>query len=296
MQPSPKDYFDSPSTAIVNEWPEHMDAKSWDQRYPGVLDLINTIAGPANVIMQLSWPQVGYGVKESRVESGSVIKHPIKRTRTTLTYLAVAMTGTNEEKKAYRRAVNGAHAQVYSTEKSPVKYHAMDPQLQSWVAFCLYKGFIDAYSLLHGRPEIAQDIVFYRLAQPLGTTLQMRENMWPETIEGFEEAWQEGLTKANIDETLRTYLHNLTSLRYLSPITHFLFGRFNVFITTGFLPPELRKQMRYEWSEKDQIRFERVLRWIGRFNRLLPRVIRQASYLGYMWDFRRRLKNKAPLI
>ncbi|WP_290538206.1 hypothetical protein [Alcanivorax sp.] len=31
------------------------------------------------------------------------------------------MMGTSEEKLAYRRAVNRSHAQVHSTEHSPVK-------------------------------------------------------------------------------------------------------------------------------------------------------------------------------
>ncbi|CAM3339813.1 hypothetical protein BHQ20_28140 [Mycobacterium intermedium] len=45
--------------------------------------------GPANVIMQLSWPGVGYGVVESKVDSGNILKHPWKRARTTLQYLAL---------------------------------------------------------------------------------------------------------------------------------------------------------------------------------------------------------------
>ena len=51
------------------------------------------LAGPANVIVQLARPGVGYGVMESRVESGRVGLHPIKRARTTFTYLAVATGG-----------------------------------------------------------------------------------------------------------------------------------------------------------------------------------------------------------
>ena len=39
-------------------------------------------AGPANVIMQLSWPPVGHGVVESKVDSGNLLKHPWKRART----------------------------------------------------------------------------------------------------------------------------------------------------------------------------------------------------------------------
>jgi uncharacterized protein (DUF2236 family) len=36
--------------------------------------------------MQLSWPEVGYGVMESKVDSGNAMKHPYKRARTTFTY------------------------------------------------------------------------------------------------------------------------------------------------------------------------------------------------------------------
>ena len=51
---------------------------------------VGLLVGAANVIMQLARPGVGYGVLESRVESGRVDLHPIKRARTTFTYLAVA--------------------------------------------------------------------------------------------------------------------------------------------------------------------------------------------------------------
>ena len=65
-------------------------------RGPGIDDGmmgVALLAGPANVIMQLARPGVGYGVMESRVESGRVDRHPIKRARTTFTYLAVAVDG-----------------------------------------------------------------------------------------------------------------------------------------------------------------------------------------------------------
>src|SRR6202022_881226 len=85
------------------------------------------LAGPANVIMQLARPGVGYGVVESRVESGRIDRHPIKRARTTFTYLAVATQGSEAQKAAFRRAVNRAHAQVYSTADSPGANKAFVP-------------------------------------------------------------------------------------------------------------------------------------------------------------------------
>ncbi|WP_406265690.1 oxygenase MpaB family protein [Nocardia sp. NBC_00881] len=62
------------------------------------------LGGTANVIMQLSAPPVGYGVVESTVAGGKVMLHPIKRLRTTLTHLSVAMLGSDEERATYRQS------------------------------------------------------------------------------------------------------------------------------------------------------------------------------------------------
>src|SRR5258708_36567178 len=66
------------------------------------------LLGPANVIMQLARPGVGYGVMESRVESGRIDLHPIKRARTTFTYLAAAMAGPDTPEGAFRRGAKPA--------------------------------------------------------------------------------------------------------------------------------------------------------------------------------------------
>src|SRR6202008_3664204 len=105
-----------------------------------VADLLNPAAPllpAANVIMQLSLPGVGYGVLESPVDSGNVYKHPIKRARTTGTYLAVATIGTESDRELMRGAVDVAHRQVRSKAASPGSYKPFDPKLQLWVASCL---------------------------------------------------------------------------------------------------------------------------------------------------------------
>ncbi len=108
----------------VSAPPASTASRRRSRRAPGIDDGlmgVALLAGPANVIMELARPGVGYGVMESRVESGRADRHPIKRARTTFTYLAVASRGSDEQKKAYRRAVNKSHAQVYSTPDSPVR-------------------------------------------------------------------------------------------------------------------------------------------------------------------------------
>lgn len=82
------------------------------------------------------------------MDSGNLFKHPVKRTRTTLAYLAVAASGDPKVRKAYRRAVGRSHAKVRSTPESPVEYNAFDPELQLWVAACLYKGWEDVQRIL----------------------------------------------------------------------------------------------------------------------------------------------------
>src|SRR4051812_27788769 len=82
--------------------------------------------GAANVVMQLSWPEVGYGVVESTVDSGNLLKHPWKRARTTFQYLAVAILGDDDDRAAFRAAVDSAHRHVRSTPASPVAYNAFD--------------------------------------------------------------------------------------------------------------------------------------------------------------------------
>lgn len=277
-------------------WPAPLNAKEWDRRFPGVLDSVGMLAAGANIIMQLALPPVGHGVAESKVYSGSIFHHPIKRTRTTLTYLAVAMLGDAAEKQAYRSAVNRSHAQVRSDANSPVKYNAFDPELQLWVAACLYWGYTDLLEKLRGPLSRAQQEEFYQLAQPLGTTLQVRPEMWPEDLAAFEQYWQQTLPRLSIDPKVRAMLTDIADLKFLPPLVSVLLGPFNRFVTTGFLPAEVREQMHFEWSAEQQRRFDRLLKVVATVNRVVPRVIRQAPTLLFMRDFRRRLRKGLPMV
>ena len=114
------------------------------------MDFWSFAAGAANVVMQLSNPGVGHGVVESKVDSGALMKHPWKRARTTFQYLAVAVIGSDEDRAAFRDAVDEVHRQVKSGPQSPVRYNAFDLDLQMWVAACLFVGLEDTYQLLRG--------------------------------------------------------------------------------------------------------------------------------------------------
>ncbi|RLT98570.1 MAG: DUF2236 domain-containing protein [Ketobacter sp.] len=279
---------------IQSQW-EQQTAAELDRAIPGCIDSIGLLSGPANTIMQLAYPGVGHGVMESRVESGSILLHPIKRARTTLSYLSVAFYGSTEEKLAYRRAINEAHAQVTSTESSPIKYRGLDPNLQLWVAACLFWGHIDVYEKLRGPMSKADQARFYEFAKPLGTTLQVRPDMWPEDIDAFWEYWNETLDTLVIPDDVKAWLMQLVDLSFLSTFTQKTLGGFAALMTAGFLHPKIRAQMGLPWGPKQERRFNRAIKLMAMVNSPMPRRLRQLPGLVLMWDFRRRLNKGLPL-
>ncbi|MDT5409682.1 MAG: hypothetical protein QOG14_1902 [Mycobacterium sp.] len=258
------------------------------------------LAGPANVIMQLARPGVGYGVLESRVESGRVDRHPIKRARTTFTYLAVATNGSDAQKAAFRKAVNGAHAQVYSTDESPVKYNAFDKDLQMWVAACLYKGAVDVYRTFIGEMDDETADRHYAEGMSLGTTLQVPAAMWPADRAAFDRYWQESLDVVHIDDTVREYLFPIAASRVRGvklpgPLQRWSDGS-ALLITTGFLPQRFRDEMRLPWDAKRQRRFDRLMAVLRTVNHLMPRFVRQFPFNVLLKDLDRRIRTGRPLV
>jgi len=258
------------------------------------------LLGPANVIMQLGRPGVGYGVMESRVESGRVDLHPIKRARTTFTYLAVAMAGSDAQKAAFRRAVNRARAQVYSTPDSPVEYNAFDPDLQLWVAACLYKGGVDFYRMFVGELDEQDADRHYRDGIVLGTTLQVPPEMWPPDRAAFDRYWQDQLDKVHIDDSVRDYLYPIAVGRVRAvtlpePLRR-LPERLALLLTTGFLPQRFRDEMRFSWDPAKQRRFDRLIAMLRTMNNVLPRFVRRFPFNVLLWDLDRRIKAGRPLV
>jgi uncharacterized protein (DUF2236 family) len=248
------------------------------------------------VVMQLANPAVGHGVVESTVEAGQLFRHPLKRTRTTLTYLAVALLGDETDRVRYRRAVDRSHAAVRSGPDSPLPYNAFDRQLQLWVAACLYRGLEDIHVRLHGPLDAAAADALYRRSASLGTTLQVRDEDWPPDRSSFERYWQEGLRRACIDPTVRGHLDIVVTLRYLPRPVAAVLGRANRFVTTGFLPEELRHQMGYPWSAADARRFERAMGVVFALGRVLPGPVRRVPFNVLLADSRRRHRQGRPLV
>lgn len=268
--------------------PELVDDREAIKRARGhMVGLGAAYFGAANVAMQLARPEVGYGVVESKVEGGRGDLHPIKRARTTSTFLAVALIGSSEDRAGYREAINRQHVQVRSTEESPVKYNAFDPQLQLWVAACLYYGLADSAERMIRLDDEARDILYQHGAR-LGTTLQVRPEMWPEDRVAFVAYWRQQVAQIRVDPPVRDFVVSTMKLGPFPWILRVIGGGFHYFMNVGSLPPEFRAAYGLTWTGKQQRWYDRVIKVSSLGMRVLPPALRIAPLYVLLWEMRLR--------
>lgn len=266
-----------------------------DEVRAGLSGLALAAAG-ANVVMQLAQLPVGHGVAKSRVDSGRIDRHPIKRTRTTLAYLVIALYGTEEERAAMRREVNRQHRHVRSEPGDPVAYDAFDAQLQLWVAACLYVGVEDVHTALHGPPDERTAEVLYAHSSRLATTLQVGEDQWPEDRAAFQRYWDEQVARIDMDDVTRPYLQGIAGAEFVGWPLHVLLGPLSRLLTMGFLPPAFRDELRLRWDRRHQAVFDALMRTAAALNGVLPRSVREFPLNVYLWDTRRRIRNGRAIV
>jgi len=120
--------------------------------------------------------------------------------------------------------------------------------------------------------------------------------MWPADRATFDEYWNDRVSRISLDETVRTYLHDLLDLRFLPAPCRGPLASINRFVTTGFLPPRFREEMRLSWSAVDQRRFDRSMRMPALLVRVLPTPLRRFPFNLLLRDLRCRAANGRRLV
>ncbi|MGV3758650.1 MAG: oxygenase MpaB family protein, partial [Actinomycetota bacterium] len=253
------------------------------------------VAG-ANIVMQLANLKVGHGVAESRVDSGALYKHPIKRARTTFGYVGIALFGTDEEREVLAHEVTEIHKRVKNLPGESVRYTALDPELQLWVAACIYKGMEDAHRIIHGPPSPELLEVLYPHAARLATTLQVPAEMWPEDREAFEAYWEAEMAAIEMDDVTRGYLWDFASLGFLwRPIPQLL-GPLHRIIVAGSLPAPFRRALRLPWGQREQRVYGAAVSATRAVHRVVPKPILKVPLKAYLWDMQRRIGNHRDIL
>src|SRR5256885_1593098 len=139
-----------------------------------------------------------------------------------------ALPATAGDRATCGDEITRQHSQVVRREgEAEVPYNAFDPKLQLWVAACIYVGFSVWLEIARGPLTEAQHDAFYRRCSRLGTTLQVPEEMWPHDREAFYEYWWDAVREVRMDDVSRTYLSDLTNLRFFKPWARRIFARNN---------------------------------------------------------------------
>ncbi len=273
----------------------HSSAADFDLRRAMLSGLALAGAG-ANVIMQLSRLPIGHAVAQSKVPSGSLSKHPIKRTRTTLGYIMIALFGTDHEREVLRAEVNAQHRLVRSGDGDAVAYDAFDPELQLWVAACMYRGSLDAINFIRGDPDDAERSIMLQHCARFATTLQVPATMWPHDQAAFDDYWNGAVQGIGVDDVTREFLLGIASLKFLPRPLARVLGPLHLFLTKGFLPEAFRSQLGLEWTPLQQSTFERCTATARVVNRSLPRSVRQFPWNVIEFDTRRRIRRGHPIL
>ncbi len=250
----------------------------------------------ANVIMQLARRGVGRGVAQSPLTRGSLMRHPLKRTRTTLAYIWLSLYGTEDERIILRRGVDAQHRYVRSRPGDDVAYDAYDAQLQLWVAACMYVGSRQGYEMLYGPANDEVEAQLLDRCSRFATTLQVPANQWPSDAAAFARYWATGLASVEFDDVTRRYLRDFIELRFLPrPLARFARGAHRL-LCVGFLEETFRIGLALEWTAHDQRRFDRWCRVMRGVNRVAPRALVTLPWNLVRYDTRRRLARGVALI
>lgn len=279
----------------------HTTHQSVATRDPASLDArllrgLMLMPASANVVMQLSRRGVGRGVAQSRVTSGSLVRRPLKRTRTTLAYIWVALYGNDDERREMRRSVDAQHRHVRSGPHDPVDYDAYDADLQLWVAACMYVGSRQGYETLYGPADDAVAEELLARCARFATTLQVPAAKWPKDRGAFESYWRSATSLVEVDEVTGRYLRDFVNLRFLPRVVEVLLGPLNRLLTGGYLDPVFRDALGLSWGAREQRRFDRLVSVAKWSNRFIPASVGSFPWNLVRYDTRRRLARRRPLV
>ncbi|MBW4030892.1 MAG: DUF2236 domain-containing protein, partial [Acidobacteria bacterium] len=250
----------------------------------------------ANVVMQLSRRGVGRGVAESRVANGSLMKRPLKRLRTTLAYIWIALYGNDDERREMRRSVDAQHRRVRSRPDDDVAYDAFDTDLQMWVAACMFVGSLQGYEALYGPASEEETNELLAQCARFATTLQVPAAKWPRDRVAFDAYWLSATKRVQIDTVTGAYLRDFVDLAFLPRPVGVILRPLNRLMTGGFLAPVFREALGWSWSTRQQRRFDRVLLVARRLNRVLPGPLATFPWNLVRYDTRRRIARRRPLL
>ena len=238
------------------------------------------------LLLQLSHPVIATAVGEH----SSVLNHPLKRLHQTFSIMFRMVFGTVEQSFDAARALHLRHSSVQGRLSETrgrfdrgTPYHANDAALLQWVHCTLvdsaYLTFASAFTAL-GEEEREN---YYRESCRMAGLFGLASSSLPPTWAAFRQYFE---TECQSGSLIGSALAKDLSDRVLRRVPSWYRA-----LTAESLPFSLREAFDLPFGEAEQIKAERVWKWVRQMGPLLPHPLR---YVGPYQEAQARLAGKNP--
>ena len=239
------------------------------------------VGGGRALLMQVANPLVAQGV----VDHSGYEHDPFGRLVRTVRWLVAVTFGTKAEARAASRTVMQVHESVRGTlapgNQAPgmpagTPYSAGDPELSRWVLATILESILATYTAMVGRLPRDDEDRFVRewrgVARLVGVPAT---HTWSDATALRDHVSTE-LSRlhpvAASRDAARVVLHPPLPTPTLRPATAWL-----AFLTTGLLPPPLRRAYGLRWTPAHAAAHTATCTSMRRVHRVLPRRLRVSS-------------------
>jgi uncharacterized protein (DUF2236 family) len=231
------------------------------------------------ILMQLAHPLVAAGVHEhSSFRQGptraATRLHQTVKAMLALTFGDRARSGAALEGiRAIHRRVHGTLAESAGRYPAGTRYSAEDPQLVLWVHATLLDSLPLAYERLVAPLTAAERDRYCEESAAVAIALGAPASDVPRTRAATSRYLERMMMSDAIVVSDEARLLAHAVLRPSLRIATGPVGAWNQLLTVGWLPPELRRQYGFSWSDDDERRLARVSRWLRRSRSLMPQRV-----------------------
>jgi len=214
-------------------------------------DGVLVLGGAAAILLQLADPVVAQGV----AAHSAFARDPMRRLRTTLSYVYSISLGTGRQAERMAQLVDRSHQGVPG---------AADPERQLWVAATLYRVGVELYELVRRPLPVAVADEIHVAFERLGTALQVPAGAWPADRASFETYWTDAVAGLVVTDPARTVARQLLHPRAIPWWTQPAMPLVRT-VTTGLLPDRIRDAYGLSWHPRRfraVIAVVRVLAWL----------------------------------
>ncbi|GIH91706.1 oxygenase MpaB family protein [Planobispora siamensis] len=246
---------------------------------------ILALGSAPTLLLQVTHPLVAAGVRDH----SDFRSDPFRRLWRTADIMLKLSFGTPEVSARQSTILRRMHERVGGTSDEGVPYHAMDPDLLTWVWATLVQNGADLYGRIFGALSPGELERFYREQKLVAYACGVPQGHCPETYADFT-AYFDRVVRQELRSTdvARIVIETGQRLRVpwpLGPASHHL----SMLVAGALLPAKLRGELGIPWNASRARAFAAVIAANRVAARAVPTRLRQWS-TGYLVARERPLK------